>query len=331
LEFEVFARLALVVAMLTGTCTISSAAETNESRATVLVLVGAPGDDEFGKVFHEAAAGWEKAARTAKARFIQIGGANAITTNGLAMFRETLQRESSNTVDELWIAMIGHGTHDARDTKFNFVGPDLSAHELSNLLASVRRPVAVINGTSSSAPFIKALSASNRVVVSATRSASEENFTRFGKYMAQAIADPEADLDKDGQTSLLEAFLMTSRRVTEFYKNEGRLATEHALIDDNGDAMGTPAEWFRGIRATKKAANNAPLDGMRAHQWHLVRSTQDQQLTPEQRRKRDELELEIAHLREQKSGIPEDEYYSRLEALLLKLGEVELSTESQGQ
>ena len=303
------------------TCLVNTGvAATNESKPTVIVLVGAPGDEEFGKVFHEAATSWENAARAAKANFLQIGGANAVTTNGLQKFRDALKAESSNTVDELWIAMIGHGTFDGRESKFNLNGPDLSASELSNLLAVVWRPVAVINGTASSAPFIKALASTNRVIVTATRSGSEENFTRFGRYFAQSIADAEADLDKDGQTSLLEAFLMASRRVGEFYKNEGRLATEHALIGDNGDGFGTPSEWFRGIRAVKKAANNSPLDGMRAHQWHLLRSTEDQKLSLEQRQKRDAVELEIARLRQQKPSLNEDEYYRQLEKLLTDLG-----------
>jgi hypothetical protein len=318
----------LAIVFLAGVLCHGAGAETNNGKATVVVLVGAPGEEDFGKAFHETASSWEKAARTAKANFVQIGGVNAMTTNALQDFRKTLARESSNTVDDLWIALVGHGTHDGRETKFNLNGPDLSASEMSNLLASIRRPVAVINGTASSAPFIKSLSASNRVIVTATRSGSEENFTRFGKQVAQAIADPEADLDKDGQTSLLEAFLMASRRVGEFYKNEGRLATEHSLVDDNGDGLGTPAEWFRGIRAVKKAANQSPLDGARAHQWHLIRSTQDQKLTPEQRRKRDALELEIGRLRQQKSEMDENEYYQSLEALLIRLGEIELSTES---
>jgi hypothetical protein len=325
LEFGVWF---LIFALFALSSSFSIAAETNDYRATVIVLVGAPGEEEFGKVFHDAAASWQKAAAAAHAKFIQIGGANAMSTNDLQKFRDTLARESSNTVDELWIAMVGHGTHDGRETKFNLHGPDLSANELSNLLATVRRPIAIIPGTASSAPFIKSLSATNRVIVTATRSGSEENFTRFGRYFAQSIADAEADLDKDGQTSLLEAFLIASRRVAEFYKSEGRLATEHALIDDNGDGMGTPSEWFRGIRATKKAQNDAPLDGTRAHQWHLVRSTQDQKLTPEQRKKRDELEIAVVKLRDRKSTMAEEEYYRQLEALLTKLGEIELSTES---
>jgi hypothetical protein len=34
--------------------------------------------------------------------------------------------------------------------------------------------------------------------------------------------------------------------VAEFYEADGRLATEHALLDDNGDSLGTPADFFRG-------------------------------------------------------------------------------------
>jgi hypothetical protein len=320
-------RLLLSLFLFAAVLARGDSAGTNTGKATVIVLVGAAGEESFGKVFTDAAANWEKAAQSANAKFIQIGASSSKATNDFQEFRAALERESKDTTDELWIAMIGHGTFDGRETKFNLRGPDLSANEFSNLLATVRRPVAIINGASSSAPFIKALSGSNRIVVTATRSGAEENFTRFGKYVSQAIADPEADLDKDGQTSLLEAFLMASRRVAEFYKNEGRLATEHALIDDNGDGFGTPSEWFRGIRAVKKAANDLPLDGMRAHQWHLIHSTEDQKLSPEERKRRDQLEVEINQLRQEKTQMSEDDYYRKLEALLTKLGEIELSTD----
>ena len=46
----------------------------------------------------------------------------------------------------------------------------------------------------------------------ATRTGSEVQFAHFGEYLAGAIADPAADLDKDGQTSLLEAFIADWRR-----------------------------------------------------------------------------------------------------------------------
>ena len=115
---------------------------------------------------------------------------------------------------------------------------------------------------------------------------------------------------------------MASRRVAEFYESAGRLATEHALLDDNGDGLGTPADWFRGIRAVKKAREDALADGLRAHQFHMVRSEQERRLSPEMRAKRDELELGIARLREAKSGLKEDDYYQRLENLLTGLAKL---------
>ena len=74
----------------------------------------------------------------------------------------------------------------------------------------------------------------------------------------------------------------------------------------------------------KKAANETALDGLRANQWRLVRSQEDLKLSPEQRQQRDALELEIAQLRQQKNALSEDDYYRKLEALLTKLGEIEV-------
>ncbi len=158
-----------------------------------------------------------------------------------------------------------------------------------------------------------------RVVITATRSGHEHNYARFGDYMSAAIADPAADLDKDGQTSLLEAYLAAAHRIEEFYKPDARLATEHALLDDNGDALGTPADWFEGMRATRRAKDGAALDGARAHQIHLVLSAREQAMPAELRAKRDELELAIEALRDQKATLAEADYYERLEKLLVDL------------
>src|SRR4029078_12500696 len=101
------------------------------------------------------------------------------------------------------------------------------------------------------------------MVVTATRSSSEVNFTRFGDYFSASVNDPTADLDKDGQTSLLEAFLAASSRTQEFYKQNGRLMTEHAILDDNGDGLGIGADFFKGLRASRSARSGAALDGAR--------------------------------------------------------------------
>ena len=211
---------------------------------------------------------------------------------------------------------------DGQEAKFNLRGPDLSATNLAAWLQPFKRPLAIINCASASAPFLTKLSAPGLVVITSTRSGYEQNYARFGQYISEAITDPQADLDKDGQTSLLEAFLMASRRVAEFYETGGRLATEHALLDDNGDGLGTPADWFRGLRAVKQAQNGKGLDGFRAHQFILVRSGQEQRLSPALRARRDELELSVAKLRETKEKLGEDDYYQKLEGLLIELAKL---------
>jgi len=290
--------------------------------ATVIVAVGAAGEKEFGEEFKQWAALWEAAGTNAYSTVKVVGLAATNTTTDLEKLRTSFSTESTNSTAELWLVLIGHGTFDGKEAKFNLRGPDLSATELAEWLKPFRRPVIVINCASSSSPFLNKLSALNRVIVTATRSGYEENYARFGKFMAESIADPSADLDKDGQTSVLEAFIMASRRTGEFYEAEGRLATEHALLDDNGDGLGTSADFFRGVRAVKKPAGGASVDGFRANQIHLVRSPEEQALPPEVRARRDELELAVARLREAKETLPQDEYYRRLENLMLELAKL---------
>jgi hypothetical protein len=216
--------------------------------------------------------------------------------------------------------MIGHGTFDGREAKFNLRGPDVTDLELSRWLGPIKRPVVVLDCTSASAPFLNRLSGPGRIVVAATKSGHEVNHARFGRYLAESIAGPNADLDKDGQVSLLEAYLTASHRVADDYKAQARLATEHALLDDNGDRLGSPAEWFRGVRATRRAKDGAALDGARAHQLHLVPSDRERGAPTEIRRRRDQIELSVAALRDQKPKLDEEDYYRRLEALMVELG-----------
>jgi hypothetical protein len=180
----------------------------------------------------------------------------------------------------------------------------------------------IINCASASGPFLNRLSGKDRVVITATKSGSETNFAHFGQYLAEAISAEQSDLDKDGQISLLEAFLVGSTRVDEYYRTHSQLATEHALLDDNGDRLGTPATWFRGVRATQRAKDGAKLDGTRAHQFHLVPSIRERAIPIEQRRRRDQLELSIATLRDQKDKLAPDEYYNQLEKLMVELAKL---------
>jgi hypothetical protein len=296
----------------------ADAAATNAA-ATVVVVVGAAGEEGYADEFTAQARLWEKASQQTGARHITVGLTREPTPNDRDRLREVVATEPKDGGDEFWLVLIGHGTFDNEEAKFNLRGPDLSATELALWLQPFRRPLVVINTASASAPFLAKLSAPGRVVLTATRSGYEQNATRFGRFLAAAVVDPQGDLDQDGQTSLLEAFLRASHQVAEFYKTEGRLATEHALIDDNGDGLGTPAEWFRGVRAIKKPQEGKSLDGVRAQQLCLVRSDAERQWPAEVRARRDELELRLMALREEKDRLPEEEYYRRLEAVLLEI------------
>jgi hypothetical protein len=233
--------------------------------------------------------------------------------------RATIAGRASRSAEPMWVVLIGHGTFDGKEAKFNLRGPDISDVELAKWLAPVQRPLVLIDCSSASAPFLNRLSGPNRIVITATRSGSEVNYARFGHYLAEAIGDQAADLDKDGQVSLLEAYLSASHRVGEYYRTRSQLASEHALLDDNGDRLGTPPEWFRGVRATRRAKDGAPPDGIRAHQVHLLPSDRELRIPAAIRRRRDEIERDVAALRDQKGKLGEDSYYRRLEPLLVEL------------
>ena len=291
----------------------------NEARTTVILVVGAPGEPEYGTNFLQQTALWQKACEQGQACAVTLGVEYPAGTNDHDLLKETLANQPKEIGTPLWLVLIGHGTFDGKEAWFNLRGPDVSATELAGWLQPFRRPVAVINTASASGPFLTKLSATNRVIITATRSGHEQNYTRFGQYFAPALTDPQADIDHDGQVSLLEAFLTASHEVAEFYKSKGRLVTEHALIDDNGDGLGTPPDWFRGLRATKQAKEGAAPDGLLAQQFRLIPSPDERSLTPEQIAQRDALEKQVLLLREKKAQMPEEDYFRELENLLLQL------------
>lgn len=294
-----------------------SLAQTNEQRELVLV-VGAPGEPEYAEQFSAQADLWKQAAMKGGMHITVIGQNNPGTNEDRTTLLNALATEVSKPSGELWLVFIGHGTFDGHSAKFNLRGPDIAADEVATALKPCRRPLIVIQCASASGPFLSALSAPGRVIITATRSGYEVNATHFGGYLARAIADPAADLDKDGQTSLLEAFLMASRQTVDFYKEQGRLITEHALLDDNGDGLGTPPDWFQGVRAVKTAAGGKSVDGVRAHQLMVVRGDAEQKLSPELRARRDELEQKLSALRSRKAQMAEDDYYQQLESVLVE-------------
>lgn len=298
---------------------------------TLIVVEGAAGSDEYGPQCSLWRQRWEQAGKQGQAKVIALAAGSSKqpaakageATDQKSQLKAAIESEAKQTGDdEVWLVLLGHGTFDGKTARFNLQGPDVSDDELAQWLGPLTRPTAIINCSSASAPFLSKIQGRNRIVITATKSGHEVNFSRFGDFLSLTIADPAADLDKDGQTSLLEAYLLASQRTQAWYREEGRLATEHALIDDTGDGLGTPAEFFRGVRAVRQAAGDAAIDGLRAHQWHLVLGELERSLPAEVRKQRNDLEVQIAQLRQQKSAMKEDEYYAKIEELAVKLAKL---------
>ena len=146
--------------------------------------------------------------------------------------------------------------------------------------------------------------------------------------MAKALTDMSADLDHDDQVSLLEAFLLASSQVKQFYESDSRLMTEHALLEDNHDGKGISADFFKGIRAEAIAKAGEALDGQQAHRYIIKASAAAVKLSEEQSAERDLIETEIEKLRGEKKNLSEDEYYQQLEPLLLEIAKLYAGTQS---
>ena len=288
----------------------------------VVIVVGASGTPEFGQVFTKSADFWEAATKSGEASITQIGREKPGKISDLKKLEEKLGAMAAQESKPLWIVLIGHGTFDGREAKFNLRGKDLTASMLAKWLEGSKRPVAIINTSASSAPYIKALSKKGRIIITATKSGTETSYARFGQFLAESINSPDADIDQDGATSLLEAFLSATKQVTEFYQKEGRIATEQALVDDNGDGLGTPANFFRNTRAVKSSKEGALPDGLFAQQWHLVPSDAERNLSNELRQQRNTLEAQLFALRAKKESMEEAAYFTEMERIARALAEI---------
>ncbi|MBI4476905.1 MAG: hypothetical protein HY654_07000 [Acidobacteria bacterium] len=210
--------------------------------------------------------------------------------------------------DLLVIILIGHGTYDGTTAKFNLVGPDLDAEAWGALLEGIRGRLVLVNTTASSFPFLNAISAPNRIVITATDSAAQRYETVFPEYFVKGLDDPAADTDKNGRISLLEAFGYASASVKQHYEQRGQLATERPLLDDDGDRQG-------------KEAGTPGADGALAGSTYFDRDigAAGTAGASELHRRRDMLIAAVEELKTRKRSMKEDEYYAALEQLLVEI------------
>jgi hypothetical protein len=214
--------------------------------------------------------------------------------------------------DMLMVVLIGHGTFDGVDAKFNLVGPDLSAAEWKSLVDGLPGRVVLVNTTASSFPFLEELSSAGRVVITATDSAAQRFATIFPEYFTRALADRSSDLDKNGRVSVWEAFTAASAGVKRHYEQRGQLSTERPLLDDNGDREGREADTPGEDGAVAQTIYLDPDPGT---------NTADAALA-ELERQRLALEKQLEELKARRASMSEAQYQAELEKILVELSRI---------
>ncbi len=129
------------------------------------------------------------------------------------------------------------------------------------------------------------------------------------------MKDQAGDLDKDERVSVLESFIYARNRTAEWYKDQGILATEHSLLDDNGDGRGAREPGYGGS------------DGVVAGRMYFGRRSIAETTTgfPEERSLRErmeELRLSIDELKGEKPRLDPEAYSKQMEVLLIELAQL---------
>lgn len=287
----------------------------------VLIVAGLGGDDSYAQEFALQADAYARQARelTADGNIDVIKGAAAsrdAVRVALKSLAGTLQAG-----DQLLLYLIGHGSYDGQEYKFNLPGPDLAGPELAQLLNAIpaANQLVVITGSASGA-LADLLQKPGRVLIAATRNGNEKNATRFGAALLAALADSASDADKNGVISAQEAFDAAARRVKESYEHDKKLATEHAHL------VGATAGQFTMARLAVPATVAGAAGAAGAAAPAGASGPSSGPLAQERQRLNESIEA----LRLKKTTLPEAEYNQQLEALLLKLAEVQDRIDAAG-
>jgi hypothetical protein len=242
---------------------------------------------------------------------VSAGSSTSTAENVRQVFADLRRRVVAG--DTLLVILLGHGTYDGIDAKFNLVGPDLSAVEWKETLDGLPGRMVVVNTTESSFPFLEHLSSRGRVVITATDSAAQRFATVFPEYFIRSLVDRSSDFDKNGRVSILEAFDAATAGVRQHYEQRGQLSTERPLIDDDGDGMG---------RESGAPGEDGAIAGSVYLDAEPGSPGSGDAETAALERHRLVLEARLEALKVRKSSMPEDQYQAELEKILIELARI---------
>jgi hypothetical protein len=281
-----------------------------------VTVAGLGGEPDYEQRFTAAAKDLDKVFRaSADAHLYTLTGKDATKVRLIETL--TTIAHQAKPEDDLVLTLIGHGSFDGTEYKFNLVGPDISAGELAALCDRIpTKRQLIVNTTSASGGSITALERSGRGVIAATKTGTEKNATVFARYWVEALQDPTADVDKSDSISAMEAFQYADRKTAAFYESQKRLATEHAVFEDTG--KGEP------VRASaSQGRKSALLSGFTVLRIGASQAAMNDPAKRDLLAKKEELEQKIDALRYQKAAMEPGEYKQQLTDALLQLAKVQ--------
>jgi hypothetical protein len=251
------------------------------------------------------------------------GDIHVLTLTGANSARQHIDETLSQVAhqakagDDFVLILIGHGSFDGVEYKFNLPGPDVTAAELATWCDRIpAKRQLIVNTTSASGGSIAAFDKPGRAVIAATKTGTEKNATIFARYWVEALRDSTTDVNKNDAISAIEAFDYASAKTAAFYDSQKRLATEHAVFEDTGK------------HESVRAASTDTGEGLFLSNFTLVRlgSAQKAFADPAKRdllAKKEDLEQKIDTLKYQKAALAADDYKQQLTALLVELARVQ--------
>lgn len=271
----------------------------------VVVIEGLGGEARYAEQFAEQVDALESAASgLTTADRISVFRSGDFTRDTVIEFFAALTGRLEAD-DRLAIFLIGHGSYDDHEYKFNIAGPDLTDGDLYDMLNGINSSQLLISTGSSSGAVAERLKSDSRTLILGTRSGAERHATRFGHYFVAALSDESADLDKNRLVTAKEAFEFAARQVADYYERNGQLATEHPKVE-----------------------------GEQAARFSLARLGAAQPVREDSRLRvligqRDAVNAEIEDLRIRRDGMAPDAYQAELLSNMLELAMVEEEIEQR--
>jgi len=291
-------------------CLLLWVSEQAEAKAYVVIVSGLGGESSYQESFNKSADAMQESFTPSN---LSTGDETEIFSladqevSGAAVIEQIEEiSQRIDPTDQFILMLVGHGSYDGEHYRFNIPGPDLTDYDLKHAIDSINaEQQLIVLATSASGVMLQQLQKPGRIVITATKSGGEINAVVFPEYWATALTTVKADFDRNEIVTVTEAFRFTRKAVEDHYKERNLLASEHArLIGEGADQQ--PIAMIGSLRNVGDNPKVAELLNQRADlekQFHALVATKDQSTL--------------------------NDYYDRLQTLMLRFAHVQRSLDQE--